>query len=139
MWTLLQMRNLHVLNGCARMQLHTCHTCTMRVQATKSTVDYLVVNDTALSMVVRAIIVDLPFCPTCKNYYSHLMLYLNCKPLQAGQPYVACTMVCWVPGSEQLWKHHTSTPVFNDGFLSVTWQTCADPDALNTVVEGFLV
>ena len=85
MWALLQMHNLHGLNGCARMQLHTCHMCTMRVQAMKSTVDYLVVNDAALSTVVRAVIVDHPFCPTCKNYHSHLMLHLTCKPLQAGQ------------------------------------------------------
>ena len=32
-----------------------------------------------------------------------------------------------------------STPVFNDGLLSATWQARADPDALYTVVEGFLV
>lgn len=30
MWGLLQMRNLHVLNGCAHMQLHTYHTSTAR-------------------------------------------------------------------------------------------------------------
>ena len=30
MWALLQLRNLHMLNGCAHMQLHTCHTCTAR-------------------------------------------------------------------------------------------------------------
>lgn len=48
-------------------------------------------------------------------------------------------MVRWVPGSEQLWEHHTSMPVFNDGLLSATWQARADPDALNTAVEGFLV
>ena len=85
MWALLQMCNLHVLNGCARMQLHTCHTCTTRVQPTKSTVDYLVVKDAALQTVARAVIVDHPFQPTCKNYHSHLMLHLNRKPLQAGQ------------------------------------------------------
>ena len=79
------MRNLHVLNGCARMQLYMCHTYTVRVQPTKSMVDYLVVNDAALSTLVRAVIVDRPFRPTCKNYHSHLMLHLTCKPLQAGQ------------------------------------------------------
>ena len=86
MWALLQMHNLHVLNGCARMQLNTCHMCKTRVQAMKRSGHYFVVNDAGLSMVVRAVIVDHPFCPTCKNYLSHLMLHLNCKPLQAGQP-----------------------------------------------------
>ena len=117
MWALLQVRNLHVLNGCARMQLHTCHTCTAHVQPTKSTVDYLVVNDAALLMVARAIIVDHPFRPTCKNYHSHLMLHLNHKPLQAEQLWAACTMLRWVTGSEQLWEHHTSVLVFTDGLL----------------------
>ena len=85
MWALLQMCNLHVLKTCAYMQLHMCHTCTVHVQPTKSTMDYLVVNDAALPMVMRAVIVDRPFQTTCKNYQSHLMLHLNQKPLQAGQ------------------------------------------------------
>ena len=103
MWALLQARNLHVLNGCAHMHLHTCHTCTAHVQPTKSTVYYLVVNDAALLTVARAVIVDRPFQPMSKNYHSHLMLHLNRAPLQAGQPQTTCTTVCWVPGSEQLW------------------------------------
>ena len=61
MWALLQMRNLHVLNGCAHMQLHTCHTCIACVHPTKSTVNYIVVNDAALPTVARAVIVDRPF------------------------------------------------------------------------------
>ena len=48
-------------------------------------------------------------------------------------------MLHWVPGSEQLWEHHISTPVFIDGLPAATWQSRADPDALNTAVEGFLV
>ena len=103
MWALLQMHNLHMLNGCAHMQLHTCRTCTARVHPTKSTVDYIVVNDAALPTVVIAVIVDRPFRPTSKNYHSHLMLHLNRAPLQAGQPQTTCTTVRWVPGSEQLW------------------------------------
>ena len=117
MWALLQMRNLHVLNGCAHMQLQTCHTCTAHVQPTKSTVNYLVVNDAALPMVARAVIVDRPFQPTCKNYHLYLMLHLNRAPLQAGQPQTACTTVRWLPGSEQLWEQHTSMPGFADGLL----------------------
>ena len=84
MCAVLQARNLHVLNGCTHMQLHTCHTCPVHVQPTKTRVDYLVVNDMALLTVSRAFIVDRPFRPTCKNYHSHLMLHLNRKPLQAG-------------------------------------------------------
>ena len=61
MWAVLQARNLHVLNGCTQMQLHTCHTCTACVQPTKRMVDYLVVNNAALPTVVRAVIVDHPF------------------------------------------------------------------------------
>ena len=117
MWALLQMRNLHVLNGCAHMQLHKCHTCTACVHPTKSTVDYIVVNDAALPMVARAIIVDRPFQPTSKNYHSHLMLHLNCAPLQAGQPQTTCTTVLWVLGSEQLREQHMSTLGFAEGLL----------------------
>ena len=84
MWEVLQLHNLHVLNGCTYMQLHTCHMCTAHVQPTKSMVDFFVVNDAALPTVARAIIVDHPFQPMCKNYHSHLMLHLNRKPLQAG-------------------------------------------------------
>ena len=61
MWAVLQARNLHVLNGCTHMQLHMCHMCTACVQPTKSMVDYLLVNDVALPMVARAVIVDCPF------------------------------------------------------------------------------
>ena len=43
------------------MQLYMCHMCTACVQPTKSMVDYLLVNDVALPMVVRAIIVDCTF------------------------------------------------------------------------------
>ena len=86
MWTMLQVRNLHVLNGCTHMQLHTCHMCTSHVQPAKSMVDCLVVNNAALPTVMRAVIEDCPFQPTCKNYHSHLMLHFNCRPLQAGQP-----------------------------------------------------
>ena len=84
MWAILQEHNLHVLNGCTHMQLHMYHTCTAHVQPMKSTVDSLVVNDVDLPMVARAVIVDHPFQPTCKSFYSHLMLLLNYKPLQAG-------------------------------------------------------
>ena len=84
MWAMLQARNLHMLDGCAHIQLHTCHTCTACVQPTKSMVDYLVVNNMDLPMMVRAVIVGHPFPPTCKNYHSHLMLSLNRRPLQAG-------------------------------------------------------
>ena len=58
MWALLQIRNLHVLNGCAHLQVRTCHTCTAHVHPAKSTVDYIVVNDAALPLVARAVIVD---------------------------------------------------------------------------------
>ena len=85
MWALLQMHNLHVLNGCAHMQLYTCHTCTAHVQPMKITMDYLAVNNAALPMVARAVIVDSPFQPMCKNYHYHLMLHLSRKPLRAGQ------------------------------------------------------
>ena len=121
------------------MQLHMCHTCTACEQPTKSTVDYVVVNDAALPTITRAIIVDRPFRPTCKNYHSHLMLHLNRAPLQAGQLQAACTTVHWVPGSEQLWEQHTSALGFTDGLLQAMWQSRATPDALNAAVEGFFV
>ena len=117
MWALLQMRSLHVLKHCANMQLHTCDTCTACVHPTKSTVDYIVVNDAALLKLARADIVDRPFRPTSKNYHSHLMLHLNRAPLQAGQPQTTCTTVHWVPGSEQLWEQHTSMLEFAEGLL----------------------
>ena len=97
------------------------------------------VNDTALYMVTRAVIVDRPFRPTCKNYHSHLMLHLNRAPLQAGQLQAACTTVHWVPGSEQLWEQHTSAMGFTAGLLQVTWQSRATSDALNVAVVGFLI
>ena len=83
----------------------------------KSTVGYVVVNDAALPMVARAVIVDRPFRPTSKNYHSHLMLHLNRAPLQAGQPQPTCTTVRWMPSSEPLWEQHMSTLGFAEGLL----------------------
>ena len=101
--------------------------------------DYVVVNDVALPMVTKAVIVDCPFRPTCKNYHSHVMLHLNHAPLQAGQLQAACTTVRWVPGSEQLWEQHMSALGFTDGLLQATWQSRATPVALNIAVKGLVV
>ena len=67
-------RNMHVLNGCARAQPYTCTTLQHGGTVTRSTVDYLIVNNVALSYVHSIDIQDHPPWRTSKNYHAHLIM-----------------------------------------------------------------
>ena len=74
MWSVLAMRDLHILNGCKKLLAHMCHMTTAHMDISKTTVDYLVVNDMALGTITTAEIVDRPVWSTNKNYRSNLLL-----------------------------------------------------------------
>ena len=71
-------RDMHVLNGCARAQSYTCTTLQHGGTVTRSMVDYLIVNNAALSYVHSIDIQDHPPWWTSKNYHAHLILQLCC-------------------------------------------------------------
>ena len=67
-------RNMQVLNGCASVQPYTCKILQCGGTVIRFTVDYLIVNNVALSYVHSVDIQDHPPWQTSKNYHVHLTM-----------------------------------------------------------------
>lgn len=73
-------RELHILNGCPKLQPHTCTTTQRGHQVVRTAVDVLIANKAALQHIAKVSIEDRPYRTSSKNYHSHLLLRLTCKP-----------------------------------------------------------
>ena len=69
-----RVHDMHVLNGCTSVQPYTCTTLQHGSTVIRSTVDYLIVNNVALSYLHSVDIQDHTPWWTSKNYQAHLIM-----------------------------------------------------------------
>ena len=113
LWSTLDARDLHILNGCTNLAMHTCTTKQKGGATVSITVDYIIANSMALEMIDKVMIDNFLPCANSSNYHSHLMI-MTCfgGSSQAGNLMDGGTCYHWVPGMESIWVEYTSMSDF---------------------------
>ena len=89
-------RRMHVLNGCCLLPTHTCATTQKDQAVAHTTVDYAILNDTALQLAKGLAIEDHPPRRTAKNFHAHLALMLTCQQDLLEMTEVAGALGCHI-------------------------------------------
>ena len=139
MSSVLATRNLYILNGCKKLQAYTYHMTTACTGISKTTVDFLVVNAVALGTIAKVKIVDRPVQSRSKNFHSHLLLKLHFQLSQPTLPQATRSIFRWIPGTKELQHQYSTSCLFTDRILQATWTMYTDQDALDHVIEGYLM
>ena len=117
LWSTLDARDLHILNGCTHLATHTCTTKQRGGAIIRATVDYIIAKSMALGMIDKIMIDDFPPNTNSRNYHSHPMITIYFgRGSQAGNLMDGKICYCWVSGMESIWIEHTSMPDFVNGF-----------------------
>ena len=133
-------RDLHILNGCPRLQPHTCTTVQRGGATVRTTVDMMVTNSAALQHIAGVAIEDRPIRRTSKNYHSHLLVKLAFSPVtQAHADSSSAPRFKWVPDSIDAWKAHSSSASFVASLQGIVRDPILDSDSLNAAVEQHLL
>ena len=134
LWSTVTARAMHVLNGCSRLPAYTCTTCQRGHIKTRTTVDYVILNDMAQQLTTDLVIEDHPPRQNAKNFHAHLAVSLKCRKelmTMEGATSSGRQQVHWVPGMEDTWREWTDTLDFANGLASIVTGMYAKLDALN--------
>ena len=140
LWSTLDTPDLHILNGCSNLSMHTCTTRQRRGVTVCTMVDYIIANSIVLEMIEKITIDDYSPYTNSRNYHSHLMIQTRFGGTTQGSNLLdEEAHYCWVPGMETTKVEHTSTSDFVDGLLAVVGGKYSTTDQLNVSVEQYML